>query len=131
MTGTTFTPGSDDIQARTSLVRQLLHVRGDGTTRLKILEGACPNLLRELKRYRKKTTTVNGAIFVTDEPYTRGDVHAVQTLEYLCAYEPKYHAPPKVFGPEPWWVKYLIDKKKRQGQDADNCVILGPLGGKK
>lgn len=127
ISGSSFTPGSDDIPARTALVRQMLHIRGDGTTKLKILEGACPNLLREMKRYRKKTSTVNGQVYVTDEPQTRGDVHAVQTLEYLCAYEPKYHQPPKTLGPEPWWVKWLAEKKNRQGGD-DSCVILGPMG---
>jgi hypothetical protein len=126
--GVSFIPGSDDIAARTALVRQMLHVRGDGTTKLKILDGACPNLMREIKRYRKKTTSVNGQMFVTDVPYTRGDVHACQVLEYLCAYEPKYYPPPKVFGPEPWWVKYLADKRRRQGQSEDSYVILGPTG---
>ncbi len=121
-----FIPGSDDIPARTAIVRQLLHIQGDGTTRLKILEGSCPNLLRELKRYRKKTTTVNGQVFVTDQPQTRGEVHACQSLEYLCAYEPKYHAPPRTFGPDPWWVKWLSERKRRQRESVDPHVILGP-----
>ena len=126
--GHSFIPGSDDIPARTSLVRQMLHVRGDGSTKLKILEGACPNLVREMKRYRKKTTTVNGQVYVTDEPQTRGEVHAVQTLEYICAYEPKYHKPPKVLGPEPWWVKYLADRERRQRKADDGAVYLSPKG---
>lgn len=130
LSGYSFTPGSDDIPARTSIVRQMLHIRGDGTTKLKVLESACPNLMREIKRYRKKTTTVNGQVYVTDEPQSRGEVHAVQTLEYLCAYEPKYHAPPKDFGPEPWWVKWLADKRRRQGSE-DSCIILGPMGEKR
>ena len=128
MSGYQFIPGSDDIQARTSLVRQMMHIRGDGTTRLKILEGTCPDLRRELKRYRKKTTTVNGQVFVTDAPQTRGDVHACQCMEYLCAFEPSYHPPPKTNGPEPWWVKYLTEKKKRQQGGQDSCIILGPCG---
>jgi|GEM_PF-807582 len=127
ISGHSFTPGSDDIPARTAMVRQMLHIRGDGSTKLKVLEGSCPNLLREIKRYRKKTTTVNGQTYVTDEPQTRGDIHAVQCAEYLCAYEPKYHPPPKSFGPEPWWVKWLADKKRRNGGD-DPCIILGPMG---
>ena len=123
-----FTPGSDDIPARTSIVRQMLHIRGDGTTKLKVLEGGCPNLVREMRRYRKKTQTINGQVFVTDEPQTRGDVHAVQCMEYLCAYEPKYHQPPKSFGPEPWWVKWLADKPRRLGLQDESCVVLGPMG---
>jgi hypothetical protein len=121
-----FIPGSDDIPARTSIVRQLLHIQGDGTTKLKILEGSCPNLIRELKRYRKKTTTVNGQVFVTDQPQTRGEVHACQALEYLCAYEPKYHAPPRTYGPDPWWVKWLSERKRRQRESQDPHINLGP-----
>ena len=131
ITGTSFIPGSDDIPARTALVRQMMHIRGDGSTRFKILEGSCPNLIRELKRYRKKTTTVNGQIFVTDEPYTRGEVHACQTAEYMCAYEPKYHKPPKSYGPDPWWVKWLTERQKRKRVEAPDFIFLGAAGAKK
>ena len=131
LTNTQFIPGSDDIQARTALVRQALHIKGDGTTKLKFLEGGCPNLLREIKRYRKKTTTVNGQVYVTDEPQTRGEVHACQVLEYLCANEPKYHKPPKTYGPAPWWVDYLDRKRRRERASEDACVILGPMGSRK
>ena len=130
LTNTSFIPGSDDIQARAAMVRQSLHIRGDGTTRLKFLEGACPNLLRELKRYRKKVVTVNGQPYVTDEPQTRGEVHACQVLEYLCAHEPRYHKPPKTYGPAPWWVGYLSRKRKKQESEG-SCVILGPRGSRK
>lgn len=126
MTGYQFIPGSDDIQARTGLVREMMHIRGDGTTRLKILEGTCSDLRREIKRYRKKTQTVNGQVYVTDSPQTRGDVHAVQCMEYMCAFEPEWHAPPRTAGPEPWWVKYLAEKKKRQQGGDDSCIVLGP-----
>ena len=126
--GHTFIPGSDDIPARTSLVRKLLHIQGDGTTRLKFLEGACPNLIRELQRYRKKTTTVNGQVFVTDHPQTRGEVHACQALEYLCAYEPSYHQPPRTFGADPWWVSWLAERQRRKRESQDPCIILGPTG---
>ena len=128
LTGHGFIPGSDDIQARTNMVRHLMHIQGDGTTRLKVLEGGCPNLVRELKRYRKKTTTVNGVTYVTDAPQTRGDVHAVQTMEYLCAHEPKYHAPPKNYGPNPWWVKWVEERRKRSRESEDPCVLLAPTG---
>ena len=127
-TGYGFIPGSDDISARTSLVRQMLHIRGDGSVKLKVLENSCPNLLREIKRYRKKTTSVNGQVYVTDQPYTRGDVHAVQSLEYLCAYEPKYHRPPRDPGPEPWWVKWLVERKRREQQENPPAIYLGPQG---
>lgn len=128
LTGFGFIPGSDDIPARTNMVRHLMHIKGDGSTRFKILDGACPNLVRELKRYRKKTATVNGVTYVTDVPQTRGDVHAVQTVEYACAFEPRYHAPPKNYGPNPWWVKWLEERKKRSRESEDPCVLLAPTG---
>lgn len=128
LTGHQFIPGSDDIPARTALVRQMLHIRGDGSTKLRVLEGRCPNLLRELKRYRKKTTSVNGVVYVTDAPQTRGEVHAAQTLEYLCAHEPKYHVPPRRPGVEPWWVKWQEARRKRQRESTDPCVLLAPTG---
>jgi hypothetical protein len=87
--------------------------------------------MREIRRYRKKTTTVNGQIYVTDEPQSRGEVHACQCVEYLCAYEPKYHPPPKTYGPDPWWVKYLADKRRRSQSSEDSCIILGPMGSRR
>ena len=128
LTGHQFLPGSDDIPSRTAMVRQMMHIRGDGTTKLKILEGGCPNLVRELKRYRKKTSTVNGQVYVTDEPQTRGEVHACQTAEYLCAYEPRYHRPPSQVGPEPWWVKWRAARLARERKSEDPCVFLAPNG---
>jgi hypothetical protein len=127
MSGYQFIPGSDDIQARTALVRQMLHVRGNGSTRLKILEGTCPELIREIRRYKKKVLQGPSGSFVSDMPNTRGDVHAVQSLEYLCAYEPCYHPPPKSVGPDPWWVKWLEGRKKRQGEEGPGYVCLGPI----
>jgi hypothetical protein len=126
MTGHQFIPGSDDIGARTALVRQMLHIRGDGSTRLKFLESGTPELIREIKRYKKKVLQSNSGPFITDMPNTRGEVHAVQCLEYLCAYEPKYHQPPLRPGPEPWYVKWRADRKKRQGDDGSGYVVLGP-----
>ena len=128
LTGHQFIPGSDDIPARTALVRQMLHIRGDGSTKLKVLEGTCPNLLRELKRYRKKTTSVNGVVYVTDAPQTRGEIHACQALEYLCAHEPRYHQPPRKPGVEPWWVKWQEARRRRQRESVDPCVLLAPTG---
>ena len=127
MSGTQFIPGSDDIQARTALVRQMLHIRGDGSTQLKFLEGGTPELVRELKRYKKKVVQGNAGAFITDMPNTRGEVHACQCLEYLCAYEPSYHKPPLRPGADPWYVKWLADRKKRQGDEGNGYVVLGPI----
>ncbi len=130
LTGYGFIPGSDDIPARTAMVRQMLHVRGDGSVRLKFWEGSCPNLYRELRRYRKKTTILNGQQFVTDTPQTRGEVHACQVLEYLCAHEPKYHPPPRRELPPNWAWSYFLAKQKRAQAGQPGVVVLGPQGAK-
>ncbi|NBT33670.1 MAG: hypothetical protein EBT13_17690 [Rhodobacteraceae bacterium] len=78
------------------------------------------------KSYKKKVIQSNSGAFVTDMPNTRGEVHAVQCLEYLCAYEPSYHAPPSTPAADPWWVKWLAERKKRRGEDGKGYVCLGP-----
>jgi hypothetical protein len=91
-----------------------------------VLRGACPNLERELRRYRKKTHFINGLSVVSDEPNTRGEVHACQCMEYLAATEPKYRSPPKKdesdTTPE-WIINYIARKTKNR---AGACVYLGP-----
>ena len=125
-TGTGFLAGCDDVQARTSAVRTSLHIQPDGKTRLRVLRNACPNLERELKRYRKKTNFVNGIAVVGDEPNTRGEVHACQCLEYIVASAPKYHAPKKNDEAEtaPQWIMDYIARKQKNRPAS--CVYLGP-----
>lgn len=125
-TGCGFLAGCDDVAARCSAVRNALYIRPDGKPRLRVLRGACPNLERELKRYRKKVHFVNGLSVVSDEPNTRGEVHACQCMEYLVASEPKYYAPPKKDAtdstPE-WIINYLARRNKNR---PTSCVYLGP-----
>ena len=127
ITGASFLAGCDDIPARTESTRTALHIRPEGTPILRVLEGACPDLEREIKRYRKLVNYVSGTPIVTDRPNTKGEVHLCQTLEYLCAYRPRYHRPPdRSAGPEPWWVKWRENRKKRLGEERGNYVYLGP-----
>lgn len=126
-TGSAFMAGCDEVAARTSAVRSALHVRPDGTTKLRVLRGACPNLERELKRYRKKTVIVNGTPIVTDEPNTKGECHAVQCMEYLLASEPKYVPQKKTdFEPEmpQWMMDFMERRRKRMG--PAKFTYLGP-----
>jgi len=125
-TGSAFMAGCDDIEARTQAVRSRMHIRPTGTSWLRVLRNSCPNLERELKRYRKKTIFQNGISIVTDTPNTRGEVHACQCLEYLVASEPKHfprQATPEIDDCPEFILKYLARKKKREGQ---GFVYLGP-----
>lgn len=128
-TGSSFLAGCDDIQARMEATRVALHIRPSGTPQLRVLRSGCPDLFREMKRYRKMINYVSGVAIVTDKPNTRGEVHLCQCLEYLCAYRPTYHAPPvQAKEPDPWWVKWQADRKKRLTDQYGSFVYLGPQG---
>lgn len=126
VTGASFIAGCDDIPARTEATRQMLHIRPNGTPLLRVLRNSCPDLEREIKRYRKKVNYVSGIAVVTDAPNTRGDCHLVQCMEYLCAYRPSYHKPPIQPEEEPWWVKVVERRKKMLAQEQGSFVNLGP-----
>lgn len=131
ITGASFLAGCDDIIARCESTRTLMHIRPQGTPFLRVLRGRCPDLERELKRYRKLVNYVAGTAIVTDRPNTKGEVHISQCLEYLCAYRPSYHAPPPRFQEkEPWWVEWQIKRKKRLTDQYGSFVFLGPQGGR-
>ena len=110
--------------------QKYLHIRGDkGTPELRVLRDATSNLVREMKRYKKKTQYVAGQNIVTDQPNTRGEVHACQCLEYMCAARPKYHKPPvKTFGEEHWLVKHYENLRKLRKKEKTNYVSLSPGG---
>jgi len=128
VTGSSFLAGCDDIQARMVATQTYMHIRPDGSPKLRVLRGAVPDLERELKRYKKKTQYLAGMHVVTDAPNTRGDVHACQCLEYMCAYRPKYHKPANIAPDEPWYVEWAR-KRKKQASGGDNYVYLGPRTG--
>lgn len=132
VTGSSFLAGCDDVIARCEATRTALHIRPAGTPALRVLRGACPDLEREVKRYRKVVNYVAGVAIVTDKPNTRGECHAAQCLEYLAAYRPSYHKPPVAHSAdvEPWWYEWLKKRKKRAGMDKGTFVYLGPQGGR-
>jgi len=131
ITGASFLAGCDDIIARTESSRTAMHIRPTGTPILRVLRNSCPDLEREIKRYRKLVNYVAGTAIVTDRPNTKGEVHLCQCLEYLCAYRPRYHAPRIQNGEvEPWWVKWQKERRKRLGEDGPGFVFLGPQGGR-
>ena len=130
ITGASFLAGCDDILARCESTRNAMHIRPIGTPLLRVLEGSVPDLEREIKRYRKQVNHVAGAAIVTDKPNTKGEVHLCQCLEYLCAYRPHYHRPPqRSTEPDPWWVKWLAQRKKRLTSESGSYVYLGPQAG--
>jgi len=102
----------------------MLYIRPEGTSKLRFLRGALPNLEREMKRYKKKVQYVAGTTIVTDEPSKRGEFHLVDCLRYLCAYGPIWHEPPKQLAEQPWWVKWAEERRKKKGKGA---IYLAPV----
>lgn len=123
VTGSSFIPGSDDVMAGLHSVRTMMHIRPDGTPRLRYLRGRLPNLERELKRYKKKVIQVAGTSVISDEPNKRGEFHLVDCLRYLCAYQPEYHKPETLIE-KPWWWEWKQKRDKANGNSGS--VYLAP-----
>lgn len=117
-TGAAFTWASDDVQGGIEAVRGLLRIRQDGTPRLKVLRGMCPNLEREMKFYHYKLDRG----LLTDKPMQRYN-HAVDCLRYLAAFEPDYVKPRAGRRRNPI-LDFLDKQKKKKG--GREYVRLGP-----
>ncbi len=88
-TGTLFTYGSDDPDARILRMKDWLRVRHDGTTKLRFMRGAVATLCREMEHYAWKVA----AGVVTDKVVKKGD-HLVDCAGYICMYpQLRYHKP--------------------------------------
>jgi len=90
ITGHGFIPGSMEIEARCSTVRRWLRVRTDLTTKFRYVVGRCPNLVNEFGKYKKERDSKGN---IGDKPASRNFSHAMNALEYLAHYEPKYKKP--------------------------------------
>lgn len=77
--GRYFTYGSDDLNGGILRIKEFLRLREDGTPKLKILSGRCPQLVSAMARYQWKV--VNG--IMTDKPLAK-NCDPVDCLRYLC-----------------------------------------------
>lgn len=131
-----FVPGCSVIAYREEITRGMLSVDGSGAPQILIDFDACPNLDREMKRFRKKK--VNGN--VTDTGNRRANTHAIECLEYLATYlndSPQPYVKPKgrrrIETPGQRRVR-AYRKRMSQRQEALNpfgvssTIILGPQG---
>ena len=124
VTGSSFIPGSDNIQSGIASAHMAMHIRGNGTAKLRVLRGSCPNFQKEIRRYKKKTMQVAGQTVVTDEPSKRGEQHLMDTLRYLCAYEPQYHKPVEAVE-NPWWYEWSKKRAKDRAK-GEGIINLAP-----
>ncbi|MGB1649675.1 MAG: hypothetical protein ACPHEP_01490 [Acidimicrobiales bacterium] len=131
-----FIPGCSVIAYREEILRGMLSVGSSGSPQILVDFDACPNLDREMKRFRKKK--VNGSVIDTGN--RRTNTHAIECLEYLSAYlndaSKTYIKPPgrrQVLTPGQQRVR-AFRKRKQMRQEANNpfgvtsTIILGPQG---
>ena len=130
-TGNSFLLGCNNIAARVGATQAALMIRPSGSPKLRFLMGACPNLEREFKKYRKKSAIVNGSRIITDAPNTKGECHAVQCVEYLVASEPRYHKPIEAPSTEKVHPLVLAYEKRKKSRSSGSCVFepAGASGG--
>jgi len=86
-----FKAGCDDIEYRETVMRRRLAVRPDiGMPELLFDENRCPNLLKEMKRFRK--LRINGVVI--DKGNRKSGTHLVECAEYAVAEQLEYIKPP-------------------------------------
>ena len=128
-----FRAGSDDVKGREIKLREWLGVRPSGHPTLYIVLERCPNLVREIGRFRKKTVKIAGQDVATDDGNRRANTHAVETAEMMAAHGMPYFAPavPRV-SKSP--VRMILDARKeraaKRNQGGRKQVVrsLGPRG---
>lgn len=122
-TGNDFILGSDDVQAGLLAVQEMLRIRPDGTTRLRVLKDALPNFEYEIKRYHRKRE--NGVVI--DKPDQRKRNHLMDDLRYMALYNPRWVKPRVGVAHASGAMKALRQKQARQRQKSGgNHVNLGP-----
>lgn len=131
-----FIPGCSVVAYREEITRGMLSIDGSGAPQILVDFDACPNLDKEMRRFRKKK--VSGQ--VTDTGNRRANTHAIECLEYLATYLNDSHTPyikPKgrraIETPGQRRVRaYKQRVKQRQMSQnpfgVSSTIILGPQG---
>lgn len=130
-----FRDGSDDLAGRETCVRDWLHIRRDGTTKLMIVVSRCPNLVREMNGFMKLTTRIGGRDVPTDKGNRRSNTHAVECLEYMAAHGALYVRPKDKVKKETHVDRVIRQRKEREAARrakttgrGRNTISLGPRG---
>lgn len=127
-----FTWGSDDVKSRIEAARGYLRVGPRGRPRFRVAAEVpdygqpipvAQNFQWEIDRYAHKT--VNG--LVTDEPETRGRVHAMWCFAAACAYRPQW-VDPVPFGNSDGGPAYRAFMAKKKGEGGRLGLMFGNPG---
>ena len=129
-----FMHGSDDVPGREAKLREWLSIREDGSTKFLIIVARCPNTVREIERFRKKTVKIGGQDVPDDKGDRRANTHAVETVEYGAAHGLPYVKPPALNNGMSTvkWIKEQRSARAAQRRakhgPVTNSIVLGPRG---
>lgn len=123
-----FILGCDDKRLRLNACHDWMHIRPDGTTKVRVVKGRLPNFEKEIDEYMKKR---NGNI-VLEEPDDRENAHLMHDFQYLAACaQVRYVKPEAVPRHRNPIAEYAREKqrKKRQGKGSHRpaTIQLGPV----
>jgi len=121
LTGSDFLKGSDDVAGRTTALRRWLSPRADARPKFCILRDACPHTIREFRTCRRRVVHNEAR----DERVDRAH-HALDCIEYLCAYDPRYHRPQQKRQHVPLVVQEFREWMARENKNAPKSIHLGP-----
>jgi hypothetical protein len=112
-TGSMFIPGSDDFSSRSHLVQEALHIRNDGTPRLRFVIHKLPNLVDQMESNVK---------------HQKDDLRVC--AEYWLSRNPTYEAPPlDKISSSPAFEYYQQFKERREANNEeetdDDTVHIG------
>jgi len=94
-TGDSFWIGSTDVASRTQAVTSMLvPCYPSGKPRLRVVEIGCPNLIEQMKRYRRHMDKVTR--IVSEKPAEKQTIDLAVCLEYFCARDPQWHEQPEL-----------------------------------
>lgn len=133
-TGFGFSNGCDDIEFRENAMRDWLRTREDGSSKLMVVVDKCPNFVREMLRFRKKTMNVGGEVRILDEAdRKKSPCHAVECGEYGAAHGLPYVAPPSRVISSSWLERVMKGRaaraaRRKSQETPSKGIVLGATG---
>lgn len=131
-TKSSFMAGFDEVAKREERMRTHLATLHDGRPKLMFVVGNCPNLVREMEKFRKMTVKVGNRDMPTDKGNRRNNTHAIEALEQLVAYELPYVKPkPKAMQVNFFdrFIQWRDSRRQaRQSPLGGDSISLGPVG---
>ncbi len=120
-TGHGFLRSSDNIMGGIGLVRDWMHIRNDGTCKIKIVREKTPLLRDELINYRKRVI----ADAIMDEPVER-NCDLLACLRYLASHRLEYTRPRGNAQSHSPAYRGFLEMQKLMNKNQSSATFMGP-----